>query len=781
MGALDGIRVIDFGHYVAGPLAAVMLADQGADVIHVDPPGAPAWQQPADAFYSRGKRRITLDLKTDAAREIARRLVEGADVVIENFRPGVMERLGLGAEEMTARNPRLVYCSMPGFANDDPRAGMQAWEGIVNAATHNCIPRAGEEPPEWDWSRPFHMAPPLASNFAAFLGATGIVMALIARERCGLGQVVEVPLFDAMFTLIGHSGAFINAQGLRPPRGIHLRGSGAFRCGDGKYVQFDTSSARHLTWFAHEAGIMDWGDLIDVNCLKDEAVNRQLHSRLRELFLTKTAAEWERIGNRAGAAMGWARSAQEWLQDEHARAIEAVTQLEDLVLGPTHMAGAPVRLTGSPGKIGGPRHTPDVDRETILKELAAPPTPEGVGYATAEGAGSAATGEAGSATGDASVLQHPLQGMQVIDTCVALAGPTCGRLLYEFGADVVKINAPKAGVGGYLNRGKRSLLLDLESYDAQAVFWKLVEGADVFVENFSPGTADRLGVGYADARARRPDIIYTSVSCYGYGGPMTHARGWERQGQAVAGIMERLDPPAVLGPYNLVDIGTGTLATFATALAIFHKLRTGEGQHAQASLCQTATYHQTPYMLDYAGHVDQAPRTYSALGTGPLNRYYKAADGWFFLAVPEQDKDRFWTVEGLRDLAPGQGTGDKGQSSMGESLEARFETETVETWVGRVRDGGLSAQAVVHVKDLMVDPYVKARGLSVTQDVEGVSETTAPGPSVRLSRTPMRIGHPRQPGGDAEAILAELGMADELERLERAWVLQAHDLPKAWS
>ena len=207
MGALDGIRVIDFGHYIAGPLAAVMLADQGAEVIHVDPPGAPAWQRPSDAFYSRGKRRITLDLKSAPDLEIAHRLIGSTDVVIENFRPGVMQRLGLGAQEMTARNPRLVYSSMPGFAPDDPRAGMQAWEGIVNAATHNCIPRAGEEPPGWDWSRPFHMAPPLASNFAAFLGATGIVMALIARERWGFGQAVEAPLFDAMFTLIGHSGA----------------------------------------------------------------------------------------------------------------------------------------------------------------------------------------------------------------------------------------------------------------------------------------------------------------------------------------------------------------------------------------------------------------------------------------------------------------------------------------------------------------------------------------------------------------------------------------------
>jgi hypothetical protein len=171
-------------------------------------------------------------------------------------------------------------------------------------------------------------------------------------------------------------------------------------------------------------------------------------------------------------------------------------------------------------------------------------------------------------------------------------------------------------------------------------------------------------------------------------------------------------------------------------------------------------------MLDFDGYVPSEPRGYSALGTGPSNRYYQASDGWFFLAVPERDRHKLAQVEGLGD--------DVGLWERG-ILE-----DPIDLWVWRFRQAGLSAQAVVHVKDLMVDPYVRQRGLSVSQQVDGVGETTAPGPSVRLSRTPMRIGEPRQPGGDATAILSELGMADELERLERAWVLQVHDLPAAW-
>ncbi len=754
-GALAGVRVIDFGQYIAGPLAAVMLADQGADVIHVDPPNGPRWQHPSDAFYSRGKRRITLNLKDPAGLAAAQRLIDGADAVIENFRPAVMDRLGLGAEAMTQRNPRLIYCSMPGFARDDPRAGMQAWEGIIDAATQNCVPRAGEEPPEWDWTRPFYSALPLASNFAAFLGATGIVMALIARHRMGRGQIVEAPLFDSMFTLIGHSGAYVNDRGLHPPRPIHLRGSGAFRCQDGKYVQFDTSSARHLTWFAREAGLTEtWEpDLLDIVKLRDEQLNQRLHAKLRDLFLTRSAAEWEEIGNRAGAAIGWARSTSEWIETEHARQIGAVVQLDDPELGPTWMAGLPANLLSTPGGPQGPRHALDADRAQILAET---PRQQAAAPATEPD------------------LAHPLQGIKVLDVCVALAGPTCGRLLLEFGADVIKINAPKAGVGGYLNRGKQSLLLDLESFEAQEVYWKLVAEADVIVENFSPGTSERLGIGYAEAKARNPQVIYTSGSCYGEGGPWL-GRGWERQGQAVSGIMERAnDPPSVLGPYNLVDIGTGTLATFGTALALYHRLRTGQGQQVSASLCQTGTYQQTPYLLQYKGHVAAEPRGYGALGTGALNRFYQASDRWFFLAATSQTAARLNEVEGLA-VARLEAT------KLTAALTDAFVHETAATWVKRLCDAGIAAQAVVPVAELMQDEYVKRRGLSVSQTIAGVGSTTAPGLSVRLSRTPMRLGDPpRRPGSDAATILQRIGLADQIEKLERTWVLQVNDLPAAW-
>jgi crotonobetainyl-CoA:carnitine CoA-transferase CaiB-like acyl-CoA transferase len=753
-GPLTGMRVVDFGQYVAGPLAAVLLADQGADVIHVDPPGGPRLAGLPDAFFNRGKRRAILDLKQTADVEVASRLAAAADVVIENFRPGTLARLGLDPARLRAENPGLIVCSMPGFGADDPRAALRGFEGVIAAATANCQPRVGEEPPGWDWERPTYTALPLASSFAAYLAALSIVMALIARRRTGRGQQVDVPLFDAMFTLIGHSGAYADERGLRPPRGIHQRGAGAFRCADGRYVQFDTASPRHLSWFARAAGVLGtWEpELLDLTANLRPDVNERLHARMRELFATRTAREWEELGNAAGGAIGFIRTPAEWIATDHARRTHAVTEVTDPEFGPLWCAGVPVSLSAFGPPVIRPRRLPGADTDAVRAE-----------------ARSVAPRE--SNPGPEPELGRPLDGIQVLDLGLALAGPTCGRLLAEFGADVVKIGAPGAGVSGYLNRGKHSLLLDLASLAGQDVYWRLVDRADVVLENFSPGTADRLAIGHQESSARRPDIVYTSISCYGLGGPWTRWRGWERQGQAVTGIMERTELPSVLGPYNIVDIGTGILGAFVTALALYHRQSTGQGQLASASLAQTATYHQAAFMFDLPGYSAAEPRGYLALGEGPLQRYYRAADQWFFLAARPDDVAALVRVTGLEAASAGSEA----------ALEGAFAAEDAAAIVRRLTDAGVAAQVVVPIADLMADEGVRARGLSVTQDVAEVGRCTMPGISPHLSDTPASVGHPpRRPGADAKAVLAGVGLADRLDELDRAWVVRSTDLPAAW-
>lgn len=767
-GPLSGLRVLDFGQYVAGPLAAVLLADQGADVVHVDPPGGPRLAGVADAFFSRGKRRVTLDLKQPGDLAAARRLALTADILIENFRPGVLARLGLDPALLRQENPALIACSLPGFGAGDPRAAVRGYEGVIAAATANAAPRPGEEPPGWDWERPTYCALPVASTFAACLAATAIVMALIARRRTGRGQRVEVPLFDAMFTLIGHNGAYRNDSGPAPARPIHGRGAGAYRCKDGRHVQFDTSSARHLSWFARAAGLLGRFDteLLDLAANADPAVNGRLHAALAEEFLTRTAAEWEELGNAAGAAIGFVRTPAEWIGTAQARAAHAVTRVTDPELGDLWCAGVPVLLGDFPRPRPVPRRLPAAGTAGVLAELDRWQARPVHGGAAADGA------EPG--------LDQPLSGFRVLDLGLALSGPTCGRILAEFGADVVKIASPAVRTAGYLSRGKQSLLLDLAALAGQEVYWRLVDHADVVLENFSPGTADRLAIGYDEVRARRPQAVYTQISCYGPGGPWTGWRGWERQGQAVTGIMERTGLPSVLGPYNIVDIGTGILGAFATGLALYHRFATGRGQLASASLAQTATYHQAAFMFDFPGYRPAEPRGYHALGAGPLQRYYRAADQWFFLAARPEDRQALAGVTGLPQVAARDGHVLDGPG-LEKALEAAFAGVSAADVTRRLTEAGIAAQVVTTVAALMTDPVARARGLSVVQDVPGAGQCTMPGVSARLSATPARVGRPpSRPGADAGRVLASVGLAGRLDALERAWVVRSADPPPAW-
>ena len=190
---LSDIQVLDFGQYIAGPAAAMLLADLGAEVIRVDPPDGPRWESPTVQVLNRNKQSISLNLKDPIDRVTARELVARADVLIENFRPGVMARLELGPEEMCQQNPGLVYLSLPGFSSTDPeRAHVQAWEGVVAASvgqfTDMGLNRVlmGIDPS----FSPLPLGFKLCSRARRVIGRAGVA----GTRRDGQGDYIEVPL-----------------------------------------------------------------------------------------------------------------------------------------------------------------------------------------------------------------------------------------------------------------------------------------------------------------------------------------------------------------------------------------------------------------------------------------------------------------------------------------------------------------------------------------------------------------------------------------------------------
>jgi crotonobetainyl-CoA:carnitine CoA-transferase CaiB-like acyl-CoA transferase len=748
---LDGVRVIDFGQYIAGPLTAMLLADQGADVIRVDPPGGPMWETPANATWNRGKRSITLHLKQPNDLAVATRLIASADVVIENFRPGVMERLGLGWQQASSLNPRLIYCALPGFASDDPRAQVRAFEGVIGAAT------ATYRAPTDGVDRPVYTAIPIASNYAALQGAVSIIMALLARARDGRGQRLEVPLFDSTFPSIGARAMRVHdpAHLVPTPRGIW---SGVFECADGRWVQFGGSGNQNFRNFVEAAGITAWDQegLTDIERLMHDPQLRAAHlERARALFKTRTAQAWEDLVAQAGSECAVCRTSAEWFGHPHARASQMVLEVHDPQYGPMLQPGINARLSRTPGAVRRPAPQPDQHRAEILADLEAPPRPIPPSQL-------------------ASTMRTALAGVRVLDLCIILAGPTCGRTLAEFGADVIKIDNPTRG--GYVsshndvNRGKRSILLDLKSAEGREVFWKLLDTADVVAQNYRAGKLARLGLSYEDVRQRKPDIIYASLNAFGHIGPWAERPGHEQFAQATTGMQSRFggDGPPALQPNPINDYGTGFMGAYAVALALLHRQRTGEGQHVDTALAYTAMLHQSPFMQSYAGKRWDEPSGQDRLGSGPLHRAYRARDGWFFIGARQGDAPRLATVDALAGIASLHG------EALEQALEARFSEDTVATWVERLTRAHIGAHRhIADLESLMQDPWVTAHGLSLTREHDDIGLVTTCGPAPRLSRTPIHPGQPApKPGVDGPDILTEVGLGDRIEALIEAGVVR---------
>jgi len=755
-GVLEGVRVIDFGQYIAGPMAAMLLGDQGADVIRIDPPGGPRWNTPANATWNRNKRSIALDLKKDADRETARQLIAGADVLIENFRPGVMDRFGLGAAafegQCAAANPRLVYCSLPGFGSDDPRAQVKAWEGVVGAATGAYRASRATK------GRPVYTVVPYGSAYAAFLCAVTVAMALIARARSGLGQHVEIPLFDATFTVVGARGLLVNGK---PEAEPEFNWSRQLPCKDGRWLMY-VANNKKFEAFIKSIGMDKWRD---AKLPPDE-----LAQKFDDVMRTRTAKEWEDIIADIGSEGVICHSSSEWLRHPQALESKIVADYDDPELGPFRGPGINARLSATPGSVRTPRPKTDAHRAEILKELAAHaivhphPNPHpSRGRESASPVDAAAGGE---------VLRSALQGVKVVDLCIVLAGPTCGRTLAEFGADVIRIDSPHRQTvlrHNDINRGKRSVLIDLKTKEGLAIFWKLVDQADVVLQNFRGGVAERLGIDYERVRARRPDIVYGSMNTFGHIGPYANRPGHEQIGQAVSGMQVRFgtNKPAT-APFAANDYGTGLMACYGVALALLHRRRTGEGQFVDSALAYTATMLQSALLQDYKGKEWNEPHGQEATGSGPLNRLYEASDGWLFLAVSTgESAGELARCAELADLAGRSG------ADLERALEERMRSRSVAAWVEMLNKAGIGAHRVVpSLVELMTDPLVQARGLAVTRDHEGFGPITTTAPGVKLSRTPMMVGRPAaRPGSDVASVLAEIGLGGELDRLIREGVI----------
>ncbi|MBS7664307.1 CoA transferase [Pseudomonas lalucatii] len=680
---LSGYRVVDFGQYIAGPAVAMMLADQGAEVVHIDPPGGPRWDNPADAILNRGKQRISLDLRVAEDLQLALELVGNADVLIENFRPGVMARLGLGPEQVRALNPALVYLSLPGFSEADQElAQLPAWEGIIAAAVGQFT--------DMGLSRvlmgitPSFSPLPLASAYAAVLGATAVTLALFARVTSGQGERIEVPIAAALMEGLAYNS--MHVEGL-PERYKSLREREIERrrandlplnlqyadlqefldpfyrtyvCQDGRpFYAVNCSHTRHpiaclqvLGLWDELAGlgipthspyldVADWPEGAECTLLS-YPLSRQwadlVSEKMKAAFLSKPAYEWQRLFGAAGVPGCAHQLSAEWLASEHALQSSSVLRVEDPRYGAMRQLGNICWLQGDDAVIDKqPAQVPHRDRGAVLQVLA--------GWRDRPACLPAAD--------PAAPPRGWLDGIRILDLTNVIAGPTIACTLARFGAEVISIDPPQPALdpwnttvfGMQANQGKRSVLLDLKSAEGQALLDRLLPQVDVITINASDAQLERLGLSAERLRRLNPELILCQFDAYGgpTPGPRSNHPGYDDLVQATTGIMARfgggLQTPEEHAHFGTIDVLGGYCAAQAIGVALVRRAHGHGGAVARSSLVAAGQLIQLPFMYDYPGRGPfDEPSGREVKGAHAFYRCYQALDGWVFLALDRRSQ-----------------------------------------------------------------------------------------------------------------------------------------------
>ena len=359
-GPLSGITVLDLTQILAGPMCTMVLADMGADVVKVEKPqggddnrrmGPPFIKDWSAGFLAvnRNKRSLALDLRGEAGRGVFRRLVAGADVVVENFRPGVMERLGLGYPELSGVNPRLVYGAISGFGGTGParnRGGFdlvaQGVSGLMSITGHPGSP-------------PAKVGVPVTDLTAGLFAANGIMAACIHAFKTGQGQMVDTSLLEAGIAYTVWESSVYFADGEIPgPLGSAHRVSApyqALRTADG---YLNLGAATQPTWeqLCRAIGREDLMEDARFRAPWDrKAREAELAALLEETFVRQDTAHWLALLDAAGVVAGPIYNMEQVYQDPQALAREMLVETEDPELGTLRNIGIPVKLSATPGRI----------------------------------------------------------------------------------------------------------------------------------------------------------------------------------------------------------------------------------------------------------------------------------------------------------------------------------------------------------------------------------------------------------------------------------------------
>ena len=377
---LDGITVLDCTQVMAGPFCTMLLADMGADVIKVEKPGGDDSRRMGPPFINgesaaflginRNKRSIVLDLRNEVDRSIFRRIAAQADVLAENFRPGAMERLGLGPAALRAEHPELIYVSISGFGQTGPYASRPGYDLLAQGMS-GMMSVTG-----YPSSPPVKVSIPLADLSAGLFAANGVLAAYIHRLKTGEGQVIDTSLLEAAIALTVWEAAEYWGSGAVPgPKGSAHRLVAPYQAMQSADGYFNIGVANQANYERLCAALERPDLLTDPRFATNPDRVRNYEALAGEIQLTtraRASAEWLAVLERAGVPAGPIYGMDEALNDEHAVARGMTVPLEHPIAGIVNNLGIPVKLSATPGQIRLPAPTLGQHTESVLRQFGVP-------------------------------------------------------------------------------------------------------------------------------------------------------------------------------------------------------------------------------------------------------------------------------------------------------------------------------------------------------------------------------------------------------------------------
>ena len=821
---LAGVKVIDFGQYIAGPAVAMILGDLGATVVHIDPPGGPMWQSPANATLNRNKMIVTIDLKSAEGVEQAKALIAEADIVVENFRPGKLAKLGIDFAELRQSQPDLITVSIPGFASaDEERRELRAYESVI-AASSGVFTDMGLNRVLMGVNPSFSPLP-LASSYGAMMAASAAVLALQARERTGLGDQIEVPLASAVMEGLCYNS--IKIDGL-PERYITQREQEITRrrteglpmnvtyeelqelldpfyrsylCKDGRmFYVVCPSHKTHAKRCLQTLGIYD--DLVAEGLQEEDDTYKptsewssdvslgvyplpkfwadKIAAKMKEVFITRTAKEWERIFGRnkfPGAPQRWL---QEWINDDHAETSGLMIDVEDPEYGMMIQPGPVVWLeeSGEAALYPIPRRWVDVSSALAQLKKQRTKLPR---------------------VTDPNDRSGWLEGVRVLDLCNVIAGPHSVSYLARFGAEVIKLDPSKPMYDAWNTvifgmshmRGKKSVLTDITSEHGRKVFENLVRSVDVIVWNAPDNQIKVMGLDADNLARLNPDAIFCKLDCFSgvRRGPRTDYVGYDDLVQATTGIMLRfgglMSEPEEHAHVGTIDVMCGFGGALGVATALYQKLKTGKTGRGRTSLSANSGLLQVPFCYDYTGRgLFDEPSGRYVNGYDALSRFYYTASGeYLLLSTYEKDIGRLEAIEAFAGLSALPHEEREG------FLAGVFANDTSAAWLEVLRANDIGA-AVCDNIDALRAAYVRTpdgtpgidRGsysFSVYEDHPSGHTVTQLDPfAVRPTRGTVNMMDPAEKyGASTRSVLLDLGYNEtDIDEM-----LQNGSISETWS